>query len=253
LLDGACPARENADSVEVLFYPSTLAGGIDCMVRTSRYRKVRRWFGGVWRWLLKRKEKIVVLAALLGIVVCLGTITGAFRKGIVAVVAVVRSYVSTANVSDTADANSTDTKSKLHIIRRVEVPANLLPLSFEQVRAFLNDEDKTIAEVRQFWKENGNRPVIWGGVVLRIEQADPNGPTYVGVGPASPRIAVDMILVKFSPKCAQDFLLVKNGDWINFLGTLDAPIPIAGFSFSRDVSVSDATLVAYARKPDSRR
>ena len=148
-------------------------------------------------------------------------------------------------------ASSAGSKNKLHVVREVEVPANLLPLSFEQVQAFLNDEDKTIAEVRQFWKENGNRPVLWGGVVLQMEQADPNGPTHVGVGPASPRILLDMILVKFSPECAQDFLLLKNGDWINFLGTLDAPPSIEGFSFSRYASVSNATLVAYARRPDN--
>jgi len=173
--------------------------------------------------------------------------------------------ISTTDIPETADANATGMKSpayqrptitatdgvvavnRKHVVRILEVPANIVTLSIQEVTAIWTDEDKTMVERQRFANENGNRPVRWEARLGRgplLPPKDPNSPVLVMVRPPEAQFGIgpDMVNVDFLPQCSQDFLFLKKGDLIEFQGTLDFS-DAGGF-----VRVRKAILLAYVRK-----
>jgi hypothetical protein len=228
------------------------------------YMRRTTWFGKLWRWFdkLPRKEKIEVVGKLVAILVGLGAICGGVYKGIAVIV---RPHVATTNVPKAADTNGTGTKDTTHqtktptgtdgvapvnqrqVVRTLEVPANILPLSIQNVAAGWMDRDKTVLERQQFAKENRNRPVRWVGRlddILYRTVDDPNSPVIAFVRPPESQsdIGQDRVAIHFSPQCSHDFLFLKKGDLIEFQGTLDLS-RVGDF-----IEVREAVLLAYVRK-----
>jgi hypothetical protein len=125
-----------------------------------------------------------------------------------------------------------------HIVRIVETPADLLPLSFPQAGEYLGGRDKSLVEVQQFWKENNKRPVRWEGYTLFFSQSDPTDPNSPVNTLLFPRgVALGCVTVTFSRQSTQDCLHLREGDLIEIQGILESP-----------GTVSDAILLSYVRR-----